>query len=165
MALAACSCEPFLQIGGDKGVVAEIGMLVADAVNLLHLTRAEYLGRIETPDSLEQALPPQDFMAAGDAAVKIIGDVEERTVAVGDAGVECQEIGRHRVLVARGAAHLELLDRARGPNRPVAEQAAAEIDSCRDAAIAQVERQREVEQDMIVVAGIERDAIERARGG
>ncbi len=70
-----------------------------------------------------------------------------------------------RVLAARGAAHLELLDRGRGPHRPVAEQAAAEIGAGGDAVVAQVERQREIEQDVIVIAGIERDAVERAGGG
>src|ERR1019366_1282831 len=105
-------------------------MLVADAVDLMDLAGAEALGGIETPDALQQPLPPQNFVTAGDAAVKIIGDVEEGAVAVGNAGIERQEIGRHRRLVARGAAHLELLDGARGPYRPVAEQAAAEIRPC-----------------------------------
>src|SRR3984893_3991675 len=100
-------------------------MLVADAVDLLHLAGAEALGGIEAPGSLEQALTPQDLMTAGDAAVEIIGDVEECAVAVGDAGVERQEIGGYRVLVPRGAAPLELFDGARRPHRPVAEQAAA----------------------------------------
>src|SRR5882757_10563101 len=127
--------------------------------------RAETFGRIETPDSLKQSLPPQNFVTAGDAAVKIVGDVEECAVAVGDAGIECQEIRWHRVLVTRGAAHLELLDRLCSPYRPVAEQTAAEIGTRGDALVAQIERQREVEQDMVVIAGIERDAIERARGG
>ena len=101
-------------------------------------------------------------MAAGDAAVKIVGDIEERAVAVGDAGIERQQIGRHAVLAARGLAHLELLDRARGPYRPVPEQAALEVGAGGDALVAQVERQREIEQDVIVIAGIERDAVERA---
>src|ERR1700704_2508476 len=140
-------------------------MLAADAVDLLHLAVAEALGRIETPDSLKQSLPPQNFVTAGDAAVKIVGDVEERAVAIGDPGIERQEIRWHRVLVTRGAAPLELLDRVCGPYRPVAEQAAAEIGTRGDALVAQIERQREVEQDMVVIAGIERDAIERARGG
>src|SRR5450631_587154 len=108
-------------------------MLVADAVDLLDLAGAEPLGRIETPDALEQSLPPQNFVTAGDAAVKIVGDVEECAVAVGNAGIECQEIGGHRVLVARGAAHLELPDGAFGPHRPMAEQAAAEIRAGGDA--------------------------------
>ena len=66
-------------------------MLVADAVDLLHLAGAEAFMRIEAPQPLHQPLPPQDFMAAGDAAVEIIGDVEERAVAVGDAGIERQQ--------------------------------------------------------------------------
>src|SRR5713226_10612202 len=128
-------------------------MLVADAVDFLHLAGAEALGGIETPDTLEQSLPPQNLMTAGDAAVKIVGDVEERAVAVGNAGVERQEIRWHRVLVARGAAHLELLDGVFGPHRPMAEQATAEIGSDGDAPIAQIERQRKIEQDVFVFAG------------
>src|SRR3954468_13683628 len=104
----------------DKAVVGEIGMLAANAVDLLHLSRAEALAGIETPQPLHQSLPPQNFMAAGDAAVKIVGDVEERAVAIGEAGIERQQAGRHGVLGARGLAHYELLDRARGPYRPVA---------------------------------------------
>src|SRR5712664_2946320 len=140
-------------------------MLVADAVDLLHLAGAEALGRIEAPDSFQQPLPPQNFVTAGDAAVKIVGDVEKRAVAVGDAGIESEQIGGDAVLVARGAAHLELLDGVRGPHRPMAEQTAAEIGTRGDALVAQVERQREVEQDMVVIAGIERDAVERTGGG
>src|SRR5215218_8302511 len=102
-------------------------MLAADAVDLGHLPGAEPLGGIETPEPLHQSLPPQDFVTAGDAAVKIVGDIEERAVAVGDAGIERQQIGGHAVLAARGLAHLELPDRARGPYRPVPEQAALEV--------------------------------------
>src|SRR2546429_5658097 len=102
-------------------------MLAADAVDLLQLARAEALGRIETPDALEQALPPQDFVAARDAAVKIVGDIEECAVAIGDAGVERQQIGGDPVLVARGAAPPELLVGAPGPYLPMAEQAAPAI--------------------------------------
>src|SRR5438046_1669979 len=47
----------------------------------------------------------------------------------------------------------------------MAEQATSKIGACRDSVIAQVERQREVEQDVVVIAGIKRDAVERARGG
>src|ERR1700724_1414373 len=137
-------------------------MLVADAVDLLDLPGAQAFGRIEAPDSLHQPLPPQHFVAAGDAAVEIVGDVEERAVAIGDAGIERPELRRYRRLAPRRATHLELTDRGRGPYRPVAEQAAAEINAGRDAVVAQVERQREIEQDMIVIAGIERAAVERA---
>ncbi len=45
----------------------------------------------------------------------------------------------------------------------MAEQAAAEIGAPGDAVVAQIERQRQVKQDVVVVAGIERNPIERAR--
>src|SRR5437879_1549574 len=102
-------------------------MVAAYPVDLLHLAGAQPFGRIEAPDALHQALPPQDFVTAGDAAVKIVGDVEEGAVAIGDAGVERQQFSRQSVLVAGGLAGFELLDRARGPYRPVAEQAAADM--------------------------------------
>src|SRR5918999_3984523 len=102
-------------------------------------------------------------MTTGDAAVKIVGNVEERAVAIGDTRVERQEIGRHGVLAACRLAHLELPDRARGPYRPVPEQAALEVCSRGDALVAEVERQSEVKQDVIVVAGIERDAVKCVR--
>ena len=46
----------------------------------------------------------------------------------------------------------------------MAEQATSEVRSGSDAALAQVERQCEVEQDVVVVAGIKRYPIERACG-
>ena len=91
-------------------------MLIADAVDLFHLTRTEPLRRVEAPDSLHQALPPQDLVTAGDAAVKIVGDIEERAIAVGDARIQRQKIGRHCRFVPGRTAHFELLDRARGPH-------------------------------------------------
>src|SRR3979411_108348 len=140
-------------------------MLSADAVDLAQLAGAETLMGIEAPDSLHQPLPPQDLVTTRDAAVEIIGDIEERAVAVGDAGIERQQVGRYCCLSPRRAAHFELLDRACGPHRPVAKQAATEPGSRGDAALAQVERQREVEQDVVVIAGIQRDAVEGASGG
>src|SRR4051794_17746613 len=104
-------------------------------------------------------------MATRDAAVKIVGDVEERAIAIGDAGIERQQVRWHGVLAARSLAHLELLDRARSPYRPVAEQAAPEIGAGGDALVAQIERQREIEQDVVVITGIERDAIQRTGRG
>src|SRR3954470_977398 len=129
-------------------------MLAADAVDFSQLPRAQGLRQIEAPDALHQALPPQDFVAAGDAAVKIIGDVEEGAVAVRDAGIERQQVGRQAVLAARGAAQFELLYRARGAHRPMPEHPAAYMRAGGDALVAQVERQYEVEQDVIVIAGV-----------
>src|SRR5207253_11335666 len=75
-----------------------------------------------------------------------------------------QQIRGQVLLAARGAAAFELFYRARSPYRPVAEQAALDVHAGGDAALAQVERQHEIEQDVVVIAGRERDAVERARG-
>ena len=55
----------------------------ADAVDLLHLAGSERFVRIEAPDAFEQALAAQDLVAAADHAVEVVGDIEDRRVAVG----------------------------------------------------------------------------------
>src|SRR2546423_11282795 len=129
-------------------------MLAADPVDFLDLARTQALGGIETPYTLHQPLPPQDLVTAGEATMEIIGDVEKGAVAIGNAGIERQQVRRHRVLVARSLAGFELLDRGRGPDRPVSEQPAANMGARGDAVVAQVERQGEVEQAVVVVAGL-----------
>ena len=47
----------------------------------------------------------------------------------------------------------------------MAEQAALEVSPRRHVLVAQVERQHQVEQDVVVIAGVERDAVERAGRG
>ena len=86
------SVEPALQVLGDEGVVGQVGVLAADAVDLLALPRAQPLVRIEAPDAFEQALAAQHLVAAGDAAAEVVGDVEEGAVAVGDAAVEREQL-------------------------------------------------------------------------
>jgi hypothetical protein len=75
-------------VGGDEVVITEIGVLFADTVDLLHLAGTQAFLGIEAPDTLQKSLAPQHFVAAGDAAMEIVGNIEERAVAVGDAGVE-----------------------------------------------------------------------------
>ena len=69
----ACgSVEPALQVVGDEGVVGEVGVLAADAVDRLALARAQPLVRVEAPRAFEQALAAQHLVAAGDAAVEVV---------------------------------------------------------------------------------------------
>ena len=51
------------------------------------------LVRVQAPDAFEQALAAQHLVAAGDAAVEIVGDVEEGGVAIGDARIEREDVG------------------------------------------------------------------------
>src|SRR5437016_5733447 len=68
-------------------------MLAVHAVDLLALSGRELLVGVKAPRPFEQPLPAQHFMAAGNAAGEIMGDVEEGAVAVGDARIECEQIG------------------------------------------------------------------------
>ena len=86
------SVEPAWQVLGDERVVGEVGMLAADAVDRFALPEAQPFTWIEAPRAFEQTLPAQHLVAAGDAAVEVVRDVEEGAVAVGDAAVEREQL-------------------------------------------------------------------------
>ncbi len=91
--------------------------------------RAERFRRIEAPCSLQQALPAQDFMAAGDDAVKIIGDVEDGGIAVRHLRIEGEQIDRHGIGRRGKVCLIEQLDRPFGPDAPMSEQSALDAES------------------------------------
>ena len=66
-------------------------MQAVHAVDLVPLALAEALGRVQAPDAFEQALAAQHLVAAGDAAMEIVGDVEEGRVAIRHPRVERQQ--------------------------------------------------------------------------
>src|SRR6476661_3996708 len=53
------SVEPAPQVFGDEGVVGEVGMLKADALDRLALAGAQPFARIEAPRAFEQPLTAQ----------------------------------------------------------------------------------------------------------
>src|SRR5262249_6436442 len=93
-----CSGKPALQIRAHEGVVVEVRIGRADAVDLLLLPGSQRLARVETPDAFQQALAAQDFVAAGDHPMEVVGGVEDRRVAVGHLGIERQEFSGYLVL-------------------------------------------------------------------
>ena len=131
------------------------------------LARAQPFVRIEAPDAFEQALPAQHLVAAGDAAVEVVGDVEEGAVAVGDAAVEREQLAIDEP-PASGAAAAALqrsssstapcVHTDQWPSRPPRKRTVTGSPSRID-----VERRDEVEHDVVVVAGVERDAVLGAR--
>src|ERR1043165_8187478 len=64
--------------------LTQMRICAIDPVDLFHLSRAERFVFVQAPKSLEQALPAQHFVQAGDAAAEAVGGVEERGVAIGD---------------------------------------------------------------------------------
>ncbi len=153
------SRQPALPVRAHEGVVVEMRVGGADPVDLFLLARSQGLVRVEAPDAREKPLPAQDLVAAGDDAVEVIRDVEDRRVAVGDLRVERQEIGRHVVGGVGGLDTLEQRDRLLDPHAPMSEQAALDAQHRLAAVRADDERRDQVEDDVVVVAAIERDAV------
>src|ERR1700760_3886386 len=104
--------------------------------------------RIEAPATGEQALTAKHLVDTRDAAVKLVASVENSGVGVGDLRTTRKhriEVGAVGFCVLHGT---QQLDRARGPNRPLAEQAAHEARR----AIAEAELGEEGGDDIVVIA-------------
>src|SRR6185437_2472681 len=142
----------------------QLGIAAHDALDLIALARTEPYFRIETPDAGEQALAAQHLVAAGDAAAEVMRHVEERGVAVDDLRGKRQEIIIDASGGDRGMRAGQELDRAFGPDAPMAEEAARDPHRHIDIPAAEDIRCHEIEQNAVVIAGIERDARLRARG-
>src|SRR5690242_19731252 len=76
--------EPLVAVCGDKGVIREMRIRAADAVDLFALAKSERFIRVEAPDAFEQALAPQNLVDTGDAAAKAIRHIKEGGVGVSD---------------------------------------------------------------------------------
>ena len=135
-----------------------MGVLSVDAVDFLGLAGGKGFGGVEAEGVFEEALTAEDFEEAGDAAGEIIGGVEEGGVAVGDLWAEGEEVlgdGQGR---GGAVAFGEEVYGAFGPDGPVAEEAAD--DSADDGPAAgefDAVRSEEVQDDVVVVAGVEGD--------
>src|SRR5262249_29544734 len=119
---------------------------------------------IKAPDAFKQTLAAQDFVAASDAPLKAIRRVEKRAVAIGHAAVQRKEVFRGGPGRGRGLATPEYLDRGADPDRPVPEQPTAKTHDDALPSPLRYERCQEIEHDMVVVAGVERDTFLSFRG-
>src|SRR5262245_4785673 len=89
------SASPPRKIVTDECVISEFGVRCIEAINLRGLTWTQYVVGIETVRRAHQALAAKDLVAAGDAARKVVCDVEDHTVAVGDLSIEGQDVLRY----------------------------------------------------------------------
>ncbi len=128
------------------------------AVQLFRLTGAHDFIGVQAPGALQQALPAQHLVTAGDAAGEIVRHVKQCPVGIGDLAVQLQQrgidaAGRGRVVGAGQVVHRRLY-----PGAPMTQQAALEAEHHRLIVPAHRERRHQVQEDMIVVARVERDA-------
>src|SRR5262245_10969271 len=122
--IMAVSVSPAVEVGRNESVVVQLGIGGVEPVYALALARAQPFAWIEAFDRRHQPLPPQDLVAARNAAGKVVVDVEHHRVAIGDKAIERQHLrwngaGRHRKFQS-----LKHLDRATRPHAPMTEQAA-----------------------------------------
>ncbi len=59
-----------------KGIIVQVRVARAHAVDLFHLTGRKILARIETPSTLQKSLPAQNLVQAGNATGKAVSRVE-----------------------------------------------------------------------------------------
>ena len=87
-----------------------------NTIDRFGLTWAEHLFGIQAPRPFEQALAAQDFMTAGNAAGEIVLDIEYGAVAVGDFGIQRQQIAIDRAAIDGGVNPCQLFDRPSCPH-------------------------------------------------
>src|SRR5204863_8882108 len=89
MRFAYCALRaPPLQVGRYERVVIQLGVGGIEAVDGGGLAGAQDFLGVEAMGGAHEALPAQDLVAAGDAAGKVVVDIEEDSIAVGDHAVE-----------------------------------------------------------------------------
>ena len=88
---AGALLKPTMESSLDESVVAKVAVRQVHAIDFCGLTFAQPLGRIHAPDALEKPLTTQHLMTTCNAPVKVVSDVEESRIAVGDARIQGEE--------------------------------------------------------------------------
>src|SRR5690348_5313645 len=144
---------------GDERIVVEPGIRATDAIDLVGLARRELFMRVEAPGAAQQALTAEYFMDAWNAPAEGVRDVEDRAIRIGKGG----GLGEHSgVEDASGALSLrafQQLYRRSGPAGPLAKQTAVDPPQRSLAADRDGERCQQIDDDVVVVARVERDVV------
>ena len=129
------------------------------AGEFIGLARAQSLVWVQAPDALQQPLAAQHFMAAGNAALKVMRHVKQCAIAVGHLAVQRQQFGRYLPACNRLVCAREQLHGALRPHTPVAQQATLDAHGNGFAIAHERERRQEVQHDVVVIAGVKRHAL------
>src|SRR5467141_1415927 len=135
-----------------------MGIRGVNAIDLLLLSGAEGFVGIQAPDTFQEALPPQDFMEARDAAGEIVRHVEKGGVGICYFGAPLEQIFRNASCSGHnGVALLQEVDGAASPYRPVAQKAAYNAVFPRASVDLENIGREKVDGDIVIIAGVERD--------
>src|SRR5579884_2123807 len=140
----------------DEGVIEEVRISPADALDLVRLSGAECFLRIEAPNALQQSLPPQHFVDAGDAAAEAVGRIEHGSVRIREFVGRTQQFdGNRSSTTDNGMTLVQQLDRLPCPHRPLAEQPADDASLDGPSTDGKAIGREQIENDVIVIAGVQ----------
>ena len=147
--------EPAVAVGVDEFVIAQPRIGLGDPGEFFGLPRRKDLGGIEAMDGGEKALPAEDLVNAGKAALEVIGGVEEGCIGIGQGGVFHQPLGGNLILHSGDFDFLEEFDRAFRPNAELTEKPADDEPPL----TGKFPGREQIEDDVVVVAGVKRDVV------
>src|SRR5690606_21659118 len=157
---------PSLEVFCDKRVVAQMGVISPYADDLRQLPRTKPFFGDETPDPGQQPLTAERFVDARNHALKPVVHVEERGVYIGPLVRERPHLlGNGLARMPPRLQLLKLLDDDAGEAGPLAQKSAHEADRTDVVSRRELGLADEVEEDMVVVAGVEGDLVRAARSG
>src|SRR5690349_9876163 len=143
---------------GDEVVVVQMWVTSMNPVDLFTLAGAERFVWVQTPNPFEQTLTMQHFVQTGDATGVAIGGVEEGSVAIGNFNSGSEQVGGDWLIGRRNLPALaEKFHRPLCPHRPVSQEPANNAAFRRLSSDDKSMGCEEVQQDVVVVAGVERD--------
>lgn len=144
---------------GHKGVVGQFRVGVANAGKFLGLAGRKDLVGIKTVNRVNEPLPAQHLENARDATVESVGRVEESGIHVRHGHGALEPSGAELGLLGCRLGLAEKLHGRVSPHAPVAQQAAD--DAARDgfSPMREGERRKQVGDDGVVVAGVEREIV------
>src|SRR5207249_11378606 len=84
--------QPLIQMLTNERIVRQMRIPGPHAIDVLHLSHAQILVRIEAPAAGEQPLTAQDLVNAGNAAGKLVLRIEQCGVGVGQLRAEREQL-------------------------------------------------------------------------
>src|SRR5579859_1728497 len=109
--------KPFIQVLLYEGIIPQMRIRFAHAVDFFHLARGEFLMGIKTPAAFQQALTPQDLMYARNTSTKLVSGIKYSRVRVGNLLGKCELFAEDSAGIA--CCHRKVRNRGVCPHCPM----------------------------------------------
>src|SRR5215468_3971184 len=151
--------KPFIKVLLYEVIVLQVRIESAHAIDFSALPGGEFFVRIKTPASFQKPLAAQNFMDAGNTAAELMRGIEQGSISIGDLMREGQQFAWNGVPML--SAKSQMCHGGVGPHRPMAQQAAGKTNWTG----AKIKLDQKVEQDVVIIAGIQSNLVGAARVG